>query len=583
MGIGGLADLLGGGGGADSGVLAATQRVIKIDGSELPDDVDALVESVVVVDRLRMPGSFVLVFRDYKHNILKKAGIEIAAKVKISTTEPGGKEPKALFDGEVTAIEAEYDLLGMRAVVRGYDLLHRLAAGRKTKVFKNVTYSDVAQEIADGAGLDADVDSTSETLDHVIQANVSDLDFLYQLASRVGYDVGLDEGALTFKEPGDSSDAPDAGDTESPKPTQLVWSKNLVEFRARMSAVGQVTKVNVRGWDVSSAEAVIGEADAETTSVSVSMTPVELAEAIGGEAMVVVDRPVGDQGAADDLAKAIAEQVASSAFEATAVAVGSPELKAGEAVSISEVDPALAGKWVISTARHEFGSHGPYRTHLEFSGRQDRSLHGLVAGGLAGTAARSSIPGIVIGIVSDNKDDEGLGRVKVKFPWLADDAESWWARIATFGARKDTGVMWFPQVDDEVVVAFEHGDIAHPIVIGSLWNGAAKPPSKMLDGLFDNGKVKRTSITSPGKHKIITYDTPDDAGIMLITENNGFRLLLDQSGKRVKLHSEGKLQIVATGDLEIKADGAIKLEAGKTVDIKASANMTIKGAKVAIN
>ena len=161
MGIGALSDLLGGGaGGADTGLPPAMQRVIEIDGTELSEELDRLVESVVVVDRLRMPDSFVLVLRDPGRAVLEEAGIKIGVKVKVSTTAPGDESPEPLFYGEVTSIEAEYDLLGVRAVVRGYDLLHRLSAGRKTKTFENVTYADVAKEIAEGAGLEADTDGS---------------------------------------------------------------------------------------------------------------------------------------------------------------------------------------------------------------------------------------------------------------------------------------------------------------------------------------------------------------------------------------------------------------------------------------
>jgi uncharacterized protein involved in type VI secretion and phage assembly len=178
--------------------------------------------------------------------------------------------------------------------------------------------------------------------------------------------------------------------------------------------------------------------------------------------------------------------------------------------------------------------------------------------------------------------------VKVRYPWLSDDAASSWVRVATIGAGrreggKGHGMVWIPEAGDEVVVAFEHGDIAHPIVVGSVWNGVAKPPERMMEGLFDKGLRKRSAITSPGEHKILTYDMPDDAGIMLITADNGYRVLLDQSGKRVKIHSDGKLQLHAAGDLEIKVDGSIKIDAGGTLDLKAAGNMTIKGAKVAIN
>ncbi len=588
MGIGALSDLLGGAGGAsDSGLPPAMQRVVEIDGTELTEDVDNMIERVTVVDRLHMPDSFELVLRDPDRKVLSEAGVEIGAKVKISTAAPGADSTEALFYGEVTSIEAEYDVLGARAVVRGYDLLHRLAAGRKTKTFENVTYADVAKEIADAAGLDAEVDGSGGTIDHVIQPNVSDLDFLYQLARRVGFDLGVDEETLVFKKPAASSAAPDAGEPDTAKATQLVWSHNLLEFRARMSAVAQVTEVKVRGWDPDAKEAVIGQADAETESAEISMSPSELAEAVGGETLVVVDRPVDDQGSADDLAKAIAEQVASAAYEATAVAVGSPALKAGTAVSISEVDAALAGKWVITTARHEFGG-GPYRTHLEFSGRQDRSLHGLVAGGLPQPAARTSIPGIVIAIVTDNDDPDGMGRVRVQYPWLSDDAESWWARLATIGAGKRDrgkghGIVWVPEVGDEVIVAFEHGDITHPIVVGSLWNGVNTPPDGMFGDLFDGGEVKKAALISRNGHGLIFHDYDDESGLVLGTSKGPF-IGLSEAKETMILDCDGKkITITTTGDMDIKADGAIKIEAGKTIDIKSSANMTIKGAKVAIN
>ena len=92
-----------------------------------------------------------------------------------------------LIDGEVTSIEVEYSTVGSRAIVRGYDLSHRLTAGRKSKTFQGSTYSDIAKEIAGGANLETDIEPTREVHDHVIQANQSDLDFLMQLAREVDY------------------------------------------------------------------------------------------------------------------------------------------------------------------------------------------------------------------------------------------------------------------------------------------------------------------------------------------------------------------------------------------------------------
>ena len=76
--------------------------------------------------------------------------------------------------------------------------------------------------------------------------------------------------------------------------------------------------------------------------------------------------------------------------------------------------------------------------------------------------------GVVVGIVTNNEDPEKLGRVKVRFPWLSDDNESHWARIATLRARLNVGTWFLPDVDDEVLVAFEHGDVRFPHVLGDL-------------------------------------------------------------------------------------------------------------------
>jgi phage protein D len=601
MGIGAIADaVLGGGGGgsADPGLPPVTKRTISVNGSDLSSEVDRQIATVTVIDRLRMPDSFIIVFRDPTNGILDKAHLKIGALVKIKTTAPGKEDSDVLISGEVTSIEADYGPLGASAIVRGYDKLHRLSAGKKTKTWNNVTYADVAQQIVVGAGLSVSVGSSGATLAHLTQGNVSDLEFLYQLAHRVGFDLDIDEDTVEFKKPTKASKAPLGGTLQSKNPLQLVWGNNLLEFRARVSAVAQVSDVKVRGWDVKKKQPVLGKARARTDSASLSMTNSALASKIGGQTMYVTDHPVGDQRAADDLASAYADQVASAAYEATAIVVGSPELTAGVAVSIARVDQSLAGDWVISSARHEFGA-GPYRTHLEFSGRQDRTIHGLVAGGLSVPVSRSKIPGVGIGIVTDNKDPDNEGRVKVKYPWLGDEGVSYWARLARPSAGKDYGFLWIPEVDEEVVVAFEQGDLDYPLVIGSLWNGKDKMPSKLMDGVIDQGKVTRHAIVSPGGHEIVFYDKSDDAGIQITTKDKKYRIVLGSSEKKMVIYAEGDVRVETKGKLDMKVEkdfslavqGAIKIEAQKSLDIKSSSSMNIqsqaqvaiKGSKVGVN
>lgn len=102
-------------------------------------------------------------------------------------------------------------------------------------------------------------------------------------------------------------------------------------------------------------------------------------------------------------------------------------------------------------------------------------------GGIGGAGRR--IYGVVIGVVTDHLHPDGEYRVKVKFPWIrstdvSDESDflSTWCRISTTFAGLARGGWFLPEVDDEVLVMFEHGDVRRPIVIGSLWNGVDLPP-----------------------------------------------------------------------------------------------------------
>ena len=158
--------------------------------------------------------------------------------------------PEPLITGEVTSIEAEYDTLGTRAVVRGYDKSHRLAAGRKTATFQNANYSDIAQQIAGDAG----PPGGRRHLDGTLRARVPGQPVGPRLPVRRSPARSASTAAWTAtrccsRSRSNPPAAPAEGDLDSSEPVQLVWGESLLEFRARMSAVAQVAKVEVRGWD----------------------------------------------------------------------------------------------------------------------------------------------------------------------------------------------------------------------------------------------------------------------------------------------------------------------------------------------
>jgi uncharacterized protein involved in type VI secretion and phage assembly len=210
-------------------------------------------------------------------------------------------------------------------------------------------------------------------------------------------------------------------------------------------------------------------------------------------------------------------------------------------------------------------------------------------------------------VVTNITDPDQLGRVKVKFPWLAEDQESNWARIISPGAGNKAGLIAVPSLDDEVMVAFEHGDFNRPYVLGGVWNGKKGIPGET--GGAPSGNIDQIrEIRSTGGHYIAMYETSGDKKIVLMTagghsividdqnkkvdvkSSGGQQVGIDDQGRKVTVSGTGDIDIKATMNVNIKASAQVKIEAtgpaeikGATLTIQASGPVTIKGNPVAIN
>jgi uncharacterized protein involved in type VI secretion and phage assembly len=547
----------------------AAMPEVSVDGQKLPDEVARDLEAVTVVDHLFLPDTFVLRFRDPKRDALSRARLKIGAKVVVRATSLDEQRAEPLFTGEVTALEAEYDTTGSHTVVRGYDQSHRLHRGRRTASYTKVTASDLAKKVAGRAGLKlGQVDSTSTVYEHVCQGNETDWEFLRRIADAVGYDVTVLDGELHFRAPPKSSQAPGPGGLDSQDRLQLVLGADLEAFRPRVSSAEQVKQVEVRSWDAKRKRALVATAPADTKAASLSTTPAQLAGQFGGPTYVSVDVPFETQAECEAAAKSIAEQIASAFAEAEAVARGNPRLRAGVSVSVGLAGDEFSGRYTITSSAHSFDPHEGYKSHLAFSGRQERSLLGLASLGAA-SSARKPVYGLVVGVVTNVKDPETLGRVKLKFPWLADDYESDWARVAAAGAGQGRGWVSLPEVDDEVLVAFEHGDVRRPYVIGGLYNAVDKPKDGGKLVHSGQGKIDVRKFVSRLGHMLRFSDEQSGGGILIQTKDAKQELELDAAGAKIRVKSSGEIVIEADGKITVAASSDLALESRTSLSLKA--------------
>lgn len=554
-----------------------SQISIKLDGTNVDHELLSLLASGEVDQHAYLPGMFTLSFYDTDLELLDRGPFDLTKKITIAMENEAGTA-FTLIDGEITGLEPVFRE-GMIAelVVRGYDKSHRLFRQTKSKAFLNKKDSDLASEIAQSAGLTAEVEATSIVYEHIFQDNQSDMNFLTQRAWRIGYECFVADGKLYFRKPPVNQ----SGIT-------LTWGRDLLSFHPRLTLAEQVNEVVVRGWDAQKKDAIVGRAQSGKLypNIRERQDGASWAQSFGTGKVIIVDQPVINQAEADLLAAARLNELSGAFIEADGEAFRRPDIKAGRFVDLAGLGNRFSGKYLVTSATHTYTARGLSTTFKVCGARA-----GLLSEQIGGRVPLERWPGAVTAIVTNTEDPKNWGRVKVKFPWLTDSAESNWARLIGPGGGKKAGLLAIPEVGDEVIVVFEHGDFNRPIVLGGIWNGKDAIPPK-TDGASSNEKPLVRTWCSRKGHRITMYDNQDNK-IEVITAN-GNQIILDDANKKISIVSSGGLKInlddngrkvtfESGGEVEIKSTGNMKIQSGGMLDIQANGMVNIKGATVNLN
>ena len=289
-----------------------------------------------------------------------------------------------------------------------------------------------------------------------------------------------------------------------------------------------------------------------------------------------------------------------------------PSIKVGNTIELTGMGPVYNGVYFVKRVTHNMDGNGYYNfvEALPLESAKPPIIE---------SDARSWRGDPICALVIDNNDPESRGRVKVKFPFNGSDGNpcaSDWIHVAGPYAGRDRGFYFLPEVDDEVLVGFFQGDIDHPVVLGSLWNGTDKPPS----GAFNDKNDIKMIYTRSG-HQLIFDETSGSEKISIIDKTGSNSIVIDSAqntitvssdkdivfkatenvtfdvGKDFSVEAKGKVSLKATGDLSaegmnatIKAQTAAKIEGtasldakGGMVNVEGSGPTTVKGNPIMLN
>lgn len=581
---------------------------LSIDGQAAPNDLIEDILQISVEESLHLPGMFTLVIQNdyfpgrpddapWRHESLFGIGKSVEFGFASSTTEATDfSEVKQayLIKGEITAIETHFTSKGQAPVViRGYDSSHRLHRGRYNRSFQNYTDTDIVNEIIGEVGITkGTIESSGSPHDYVFQENQTNMEFLRERAARNGFELFVQDGKLYFRKPA-------SGDSLT-----LKWREDIHSFRVRVTSAEQVNSVEVRGWDYKQKQPIVSTKKTEQviTSTKYGSGSKSSSAFTVKPKMIVVNQPVFSTKEADKIAQALCDELGGEFVHADAVAEGNPEIRVGKVVKLSGMGK-YDGSYYVTEAHHLYEGR-LYTTEF--------TVRGLRAGDLLTTLSPQTRlkPGqtLLVGLVTNNNDPDGLGRVRVKFPTLTEKHESNWARVVAPGAGVNRGFDCLPEVNDEVLVAFEHGDIHRPYVIGGVWNGKDATPEKVAESVAD-GKVRLRTFKTRTGHKLqfveedkgstkkgVYVDTVyghklsmnDTDKMINIKTTDGHQVLVDDKNKKILISTSGghscefkdtgsKITMASTGTIEITAPQEIKLKVGANSIVISTTGIAITG------
>ena len=500
-------------------------------------------------------------------------------------------EQETVFSGIVIkhGIKSQYKD-SSQLIVELKDPAIKMTIGRHNKYFKDLTDSDIIQEIIGAYGLPADVDSTGVTHSEMVQYHCTDWDFMVTRAEANGKLIFVDDGQISVKAPSLSGEPV----------AELIYGQNINEFDAEIDARDQFGSIISKSWDFAQQSVIESEATDPGLPEQGNLNAGDLASVIGLNQLPYQHSGKVEGEEMQNWVDARFLRSRLAKIRGRIRILGLSKIKPGDVIELGGLGDRFNGLAFVSAIGQYYGLDSSWYTDIQiglspewlielYDNVMDKPSSGLLPG----------IHGLQVGIVTAIHDDpDGEDRIQVRVPVIDPEDNGIWARIAALDAGENRGTFFRPEVEDEVIVGFINDDPRDAVILGMM-NSSAKPAPisateennekgiitrSEMKLLFDDDK-KSVTIETPNGNKIVISD--DEGGITL-TDENGNEVKMDSSA--ISLDSAGDITIKAAGDINIegsninqKANMQFKAEGASGAELSTSASAVIKGSIVQIN
>lgn len=485
--------------------------VIQLDGKSVGDEYAIDLMSIRVQQCLSLPALCELIFSEGENKFGNLANLKVGTSILISIDG----QNSVLFKGVMTAIEFSYNADRVNEVrLRGYDALHVLCKTRSLRTYIQVTPEELLNELLADVGLTVDASETGPLLQRVMQYNKSDMALIVSITRRYGlYFFLWDDQVKLITLAG-------TGDVIS-----LAFGKELLDATVELNTLQSYSTVESAGWDPLTGELYQGFC--RGSDIDKSDFPSD-----GGK-YYLMGQNVQDTHQLDANAQAELDYRKATEFVLTGAAEGDSELRPGRSVNITGLANPLCRTYTLTSVTHKITRESGYISEIS-SMPPKINLHQY----------NNSLV-TLIAIITRVDDPENIGRVQAIIPSLG-KLETNWMEVICAGAGANKGLVILPDIDDQVILLFNHADPSQALVLGGIYGA---------DGPLDNGvqgnQVERYTMRTPGGQQI---QLNDDGEIVRIENNDGSYIQL----------SDTKTKIYSARDLDISAPGnQITIKAGK--------------------